>query len=129
MTADQVNMCWCGNPSRDACCGPLLAGAHATTAEALMRSRYSAYVLRDVAYLEKTWQPAHRPPSLQLDDRQKWLGLKIIAIDAGTSDDDVGIVEFVARYKIAGRGYRLHERSNFVKSKGHWYYTSGQVIE
>lgn len=93
-----------------------------------MRSRYSAYVLADSGYLSATWHPSTRPAELTLDTTgPHWLGLKIIATRAGMAGDDRGEVEFVARYKVAGRATRLHERSEFVREDGRWLYVRGLV--
>lgn len=93
-----------------------------------MRSRYSAYVLEDEAYLLATWHPRTRPAKLDLDrePRPKWLGLSIKARDI--LDADHASVEFVARYKIGGRAYRLHETSRFGRIGGRWFYLDGDVV-
>lgn len=119
--------CGSGRPYA-ACCGRLHAGAEAApTAEALMRSRYSAYVMGLEPYLLATWHASTRPASLDLagEAGTKWLGLEIKRRQ--TLDDCHATVEFVARYRIAGRGHRLHEISNFVREDGHWFYVDGQV--
>jgi SEC-C motif-containing protein len=100
---------------------------NAKAAEQLMRSRYSAFVLHDVSYLLATWHPDTRPRSLTLDSDQRWLGLKITRVEAGGAGDFTGVVEFVARYKIAGRGYRLHEVSRFSYTNGAWLYVDGEL--
>ena len=119
--------CPCGQ-AKDyaACCGKHHAGAPAPTAEALMRSRYSAYVLALEAYLLATWHASTRPPSLDLaqDEKTRWLGLEIKRHEATGSDS--AIVEFVARYKTAGRAQRLHEVSRFLREDGRWYYLDGE---
>jgi len=99
------------------------------TAEALMRSRYTAYVLGNESYLSKTWHPNTRPDDLDADDGGRWLGLKIIRTEAGGPEDETGLVEFVARYKIGGRGHRLHETSRFVGYEGRWVYVDGEIDE
>ena len=99
----------------------------APTAEALMRSRYTAYVVEDANYLKETWHPEYRPDTVEAGRGQKWLGLKIRRTEAGGVTDDTGLVEFVARFKIDGKGYRLHESSQFVKANGRWYYTTGEL--
>lgn len=111
-----------------ACCGPLHAGAeNAASPQALMRSRYAAYVLRLEDYLLTTWHPATRPSELDLAaDTSKWLGLTIKA--HALQDAEHGTVEFVARYRIAGRGHRLHERSRFTREDGRWYYVDGDFL-
>jgi SEC-C motif-containing protein len=100
----------------------------APTAEALMRSRYSAYVLRNEPYLLATWHVSTRPESLELaDDATKWIGLEIKRSEAGGPGDERGLVEFVARYKVGGRAFRLHETSRFVREDGRWYYVDGDI--
>jgi SEC-C motif-containing protein len=125
-----TKVCWCesGKLAKN-CCAPLLNGERpAATALALMRSRYSAYVTADEAYLLRTWDPQTRPAKLQLDDRQRWLGLKIRRLEAGTEDSDHGVVEFVARFKIEGRGHRLHETSRFRRAEVGWLYVEGELL-
>ena len=119
--------CPCGSGKTfAACCKALLDGqAIAASAEALMRSRYSAYVLGRSDYLLMTWHPDYRPAALDLDARQNWLGLKILRTERGNEDDNAGVVEFVARFKIDGRGHRLHEISRFEKVDGRWLYLEG----
>ncbi len=90
-----------------------------------MRSRYAAYVNGDSAYLLHTWHPATRPAQLTFDDSQRWLGLKVLRVERGGSMDDSGIVEFVARYKVDGRGSRLHEISRFARLGARWVYVDG----
>ena len=85
-----------------------------------MRSRYSAYVLRLETYLLATWHPDTRPVKLDFDDAAKWLGLEI------RKSSDPNTVEFVARFKINGRAYRLHEISRFIFEEGQWFYVDGK---
>ncbi|MFN3238865.1 MAG: YchJ family protein [Pseudomonadales bacterium] len=102
------------------CCEPYISGqAVAPDPISLMRSRYSAYVCQDSAYLLATWHPDFRPASLTLDPAQNWLGLKIYHTE---TRGDHGEVKFVARYKVNGRGYRLEEHSLFSRIEGRWYY-------
>lgn len=92
-----------------------------------MRSRYTAYALRREDYLLQTWHPETRPGSLELVDEagQKWLGLEIRRHEQ--REPDRALVEFVARYKVAGRAYRLHEVSRFVHDAGRWLYVDGDI--
>ena len=114
----------------EACCARFIDGGELPeTAGQLMRSRYTAYTLNNLAYLEKTWHPSTRPASIQADDKVRWLGLKIKQTERGGKDDVEGIVEFVARYKIDGRGHRLHEISRFVKENGQWLYIDGKLLK
>lgn len=123
----QGDACACGSgKNRVACCGPYLDGeALAPTAEALMRSRYVAFVERREDYLLATWAAETRPESLALDPDQRWLGLDIRATEAGGPEDGEGWVEFVARSRVRGQGVRLHERSRFRREAGHWVYVDG----
>lgn len=109
------------------CCGRYHQGTlalQAPSAEALMRSRYSAFVLNLADYLLATWHPRTRPASLDLDEPGlKWLGLSVKAFQ--TQDDDHATVEFVARSKQGGRAQRLHEVSRFVCESGRWFYVGG----
>ena len=116
--------CPCGGLSYAACCEPLHRGTPASGAAALMRSRYSAYVLKLEDYLLATWHPDTRPAALDLaDDDTIWLGLEIKRQQAS---GDTAVVEFVARYKIGGRAHRLHEISRFVRENGRWFYVDGE---
>ena len=131
--------CPCGGPAFAACCGPFLAGgAIAPTAESLMRSRYSAYTLRDEAYLRATWHPSTLPagPIVDPDETLRWLGLEVKSSlrlrqrKANLPETPrCDTVEFVARYKVAGRAHRLHEVSQFVREQdgavARWFYLDG----
>ena len=130
--------CPCGGASHAACCGPFLNGAAlAPDATTLMRSRYSAYVLRDEAYLRATWHASTCPPDKIVDDDEglHWLGLEVKsalrirqpAVEAAAADH--ASVEFVARYKSGGRAHRLHEVSRFVREGGRWFYVDGSFPE
>lgn len=100
----------------------------APTAEALMRSRYTAYVRRDLPYLLRTWHPSTRPAALGLD-HTAWLGLEVIAADAGGPDDDAGVVTFVASYEGAdGSVETLRETSRFVREDCSWLYVDGDIL-
>lgn len=118
--------CPCGSGQAfEHCCGRYLSGQAAPlTAEALMRSRYTAYVQHQEDYLLQTWHSSTRPQHLSLDQPPviKWLGLKILRTEAGTEHDETGLVEFVARYKLNGKAERLHETSLFVREHGTWVY-------
>jgi SEC-C motif-containing protein len=120
--------CGAGQPYVD-CCGAwhagLAEGVHAPTPEALMRSRYSAYVLGLIDYLLATWHPSTAPGELELPPL-KWLGLELRHAQA---TGDAGVVEFVARCRDGGQAQRLHETSRFVREEGRWYYIDGQMAE
>ncbi len=110
----------------EACCGRLHGGeAIASTAEQLMRSRYSAFARGDRDYLLATWHPSTRPDDLVLDDQIRWYRLDILATSAGTPFDTTGTVEFEAfRKDPAGSGSQ-HEISRFIRADGRWLYVDG----
>jgi len=93
-----------------------------------MRSRYTAYTQQREDYLLATWHPDTRPASLELNGQtaQQWIGLTIKRHEQTAADQ--AIVEFVARYKINGRAYRLHEISSFVRKDGVWLYVNGEIL-
>ena len=118
-------------PRYDACCGRYIDGvAQPPNALELMCSRYSAYVLRDTAYLRATWADATCPAGLERDtaERPRWLGLQVK--HHVQPDDRHAEVEFVARYKVGGRALRLHENSRFERGiDGRWRYVDGDLFE
>lgn len=117
--------CPCGQGLAYAgCCGRWHGGAlhlQAPTAQALMRSRYSAYVLGLHDYLLDTWHPRTRPADIEADPAGlRWLGLELRrCADIG---DDQATVEFIARSKLGGRAHRLHETSRFERVGARWFY-------
>lgn len=107
-----------------ACCSSYLnENIPAPDAEALMRSRYSAFVLERADYLLATWHASTRPATLDFAPGAKWLGLEVRS--HRVLDADHAEVEFVARCREAGRATRLHERSRFVREAGRWWYVDG----
>ena len=94
-----------------------------------MRSRYSAFVLGLEEYLLATWHPDTRPAGLELDaaPSPQWLGLVVKSYTP--LDDSHATVEFVARYKLNGRAFKLHETSRFERVGGRWLYVDGEVHE
>ena len=117
--------CPCGSGAPLAvCCGRFLEGkADAPDAERLMRSRYSAFVGERGDYLLATWHASRRPPAIDFDTGDKWLGLEVRRHQS--TGPDSAEVEFVARWRVGGRAVRLHERSRFVREGGRWYYVDG----
>ncbi len=91
-----------------------------------MRSRYTAFVLENEAYLKHTWQEDFRPGSVEFEVGAKWLGLDIkdfVSTDL-KEGQETAEVEFVARVRVGGRANRLHERSRFVCEDGQWRYVN-----
>lgn len=123
--------CPCGsNLTYGACCARYHNGAHAPNAEALMRSRYSAYVLKLSDYLRDTWHPNTRPATITFGgDEPTWCGLKIRNNLGGSETDQQGEVEFIAHwFSREGKCGVLHERSGFVCEEGRWYYVDGEIF-
>ena len=126
---NQSTVCLCRSDLLfDDCCGRFLKhGKIAPTAELLMRSRYTAYALKREDYLLATWHSSTRPLTLDLKQQfHQWLGLIIKHHEQ--SSPDQAAVEFVARYKINGRAYRLHEISRFARENGMWFYVDGDIL-
>ena len=124
-TADDPCPCGWGRAYGE-CCGPIHEGrAAAPTAEALMRSRYSAFAVGDEPYLLRSWHPSTRPALLELDPDQRWLRLEILATEGGSAFHSEGSVEFRAYYHEQGQEDVLHEHSRFVRDGGAWVYLDG----
>ncbi|OZI19686.1 hypothetical protein CAL26_19015 [Bordetella genomosp. 9] len=128
--ANPVKTCPCGTgKAYAACCGQWHRGPRhlqAPTAEALMRSRYSAYVLDLVDYVRDTWHPDTRPEHVDPNPAGlKWLGLDVRR--HVVQDERHALVEFVARSRMQGKGQRMHEVSRFVRENGVWLYVDGDV--
>lgn len=114
--------CGSGLPYAD-CCGPLHRGeSDAPTAEALMRSRFSAFAVDDTDYLLRSWHSSTRPARLRLDPGQRWTRLEIVGTDRGGLLDSAGTVQFRAHYRDGGRPGTLAEHSRFVREAGRWVY-------
>jgi len=123
------------NLSFSNCCEKILKGkAKAETAESLMRSRYTAYTLADISYIEKTTAPESRSDfdhdsTRKWAEESKWLGLKILSTEEGQSTDKKGIVEFVASFEQNGSPEEHHERSRFRKDdNGQWLFIDGESL-
>ena len=120
--------CPCGLPQPyDNCCGRYHSGpTPAPTAEALMRSRYTAFVRLDAPYLLRTWHPRTRPAEpLELDPGMRWTGLEILDTGGGSAFHSAGTVTFRASY----RGGAIHERSRFERVDGAWVYVDGEFLK
>lgn len=124
----------CSGKQYSVCCGPFLNGsAIPFTAEQLMRSRYSAYVRQDAAYLVATWHSSQRFPDLQqrlsesFADTQ-WLSLNVTRCNQGSHANEA-FVTFFARYREKSQVMAIHERSRFLHEDHRWYYTDGVVPE
>lgn len=132
---DKATLCPCGSGEAfENCCGPYLNGEKLPpNAEALMRSRYTAYTRNDQAYVSRTWYPgtglAQGIEAGASSEQLAWLGLEIKSCQAGGVDDNEGTVEFVAHYRVNDEMGQMHEISRFVKEEGAWFYVDGQFVE
>lgn len=125
--------CPCGSgQGYDACCEPLIGGALAPTAEALMRSRYTAFTQGNIAYLDATLAPEKHEEvdHAAVAEAAKGAvprGLTIQAKEGGGAGDETGMVEFVARFEVRGKPQVHHERALFRRQEGRWIYEDGEV--
>jgi SEC-C motif-containing protein len=133
-TQDLDTLCPCGSKKPFAfCCEPAISGRKpAATAEALMRSRYTAFAIGAVDYLVQTTAASKRSPQdaeLLAEQTQitTWTGLEIIDTEAGQKDDQSGVVEFKAAFESPEGNAVLHERSRFEREAGLWVYLDGEV--
>lgn len=128
-----MKLCPCGNPKRylDCCGAALQKNIPAETPEALMRSRYTAFVERKFDYIQKTMRP---PASLKFNkkeakkDHPEWLGLTVIHSSIDNDNNQLGYVEFKAHYKNIGKIFCIHEKSIFHCIEGRWYYVDGERV-
>jgi SEC-C motif-containing protein len=130
--------CPCGNakyPDYTKCCGRFIDdGQVPTSATDLMRSRYTAFALRNEAYLRATWWPETLPgDAIAGEDDVKWIALKV-AGHTEAPDARHATVEFIASFKVGGRAHKLHEISNFIREAHadgtqRWYYVDGVFPE
>ena len=129
-----MKSCACGSgfPYRE-CCEPYIKGKKtAPTAEALMRSRYTAYVEHVIDYIVETCSQDEKDridvkQTKNWSENSKWLGLKILSVEKGGSNDTEGIVEFEASYEIDNLKEVHHEKARFKKLEGRWLYVEGDV--
>ncbi|MFH1728632.1 MAG: YchJ family protein [Pseudomonadota bacterium] len=116
------------------CCEPLIKGEQkAETAEALMRSRYSAYVKNEINYIASTHHKSGRDEfdhdtADKWSKAAKWAGLEIRNREKGTKDDTEGKVEFIAKYYLEGKFQAHHEEAEFIKEEDVWYFKDGNMV-
>jgi SEC-C motif domain protein len=136
-----MNLCPCRTLETEAkatledCCGPYLSGKKkAPTAEALMRSRYVAYVVKNIDYVDQTQVKTkdddfNKEEALKWAESSEWNGLEIRKTHKGGDADSTGTVEFVAHYKDKASGTELHhhETSLFQREGGEWKFKEGQI--
>ncbi len=130
-----MEKCPCGlELSYSNCCEPLLKGEREpVSAEALMRSRYSAYVAGNIDYIKDTTHPDKRgdfdmKSTTDWAEKSVWYGLEIVEIQDGKEDDTEGQVEFIAHYMRKEVRHKHHERAEFKKDEGRWFFVDGEPV-
>ena len=131
-----MSTCYCGSSVTYAdCCEPVISGGQpAVTAEQLMRARYSAYVGAQMDFIFETTHPDHRQGydhdgTKEWAESSEWLGLEIVGTKLGGQEDNVGEVEFIARFREKGVLREHHENAQFKKDEGRWYFTEGAMVK
>ncbi|WP_067821986.1 YchJ family protein [Nocardia inohanensis] len=121
--------CPCGLPANYSdCCGRLHRGeVKASTAEQLMRSRFSAFAVQDEGYLLRSWDPETRPADVDFDPGLRWDRLEVLGSTGGGPFHTEGTVEFRAHYRAHGTAGQLHENSRFRRDRGAWVYLDGEI--
>jgi SEC-C motif-containing protein len=98
------------------------------TAEALMRSRYTAYAMHNASYLQETWDTTKRPEKIDFSrEKIDWLRLEITDTKKGGIKDSKGVVSFKAFYRQDGEEHVMNEISRFTKINGRWFYLDGVI--
>src|SRR5574344_1089096 len=127
--------CPCGSGKTYAeCCRPVIdRTVPATSAEALMRARYSAYVKCEVDFIVNSTHPEQRAANDPAEirrwaEKSEWLGLEILKADKGGLADDSGTVEFIARYADHGVRMEHHELAEFRRENGEWFFYDGTMV-
>ena len=127
--------CPCGSGlTYDNCCGPYISSAaKPATAEALMRSRYTAYATKAIDYIVETClrDDEHGidiESTKRWSEKSTWLGLKILKTEKGGPADEEGMVEFKATFVMDGLREDHHEKASFIKKDGVWLFAEGEVI-
>ena len=127
--------CYCGlGKEYEQCCEPILKDQKkAQTAEALMRSRYTAYTIADIPYLVQSTHPSQRHFYSATDLKRwalssKWVRLEILSTEMGKASDTKGFVEFKAYFVDEDLVPQIHhEYSTFSKENGVWYFLKGEL--
>lgn len=130
------NLCpCCSEKPYEECCGPFIEGAQPPqTALDLMRSRYTAFTLADIDYIEKTRHPQSdndfdRTATTKWAKESKWIGFELINAEDGGVDDEGGSVEFIAKYATDGKKQDHHEVALFQKHENKWYFMDGDFVK
>jgi len=129
------DLCPCGSGLPfESCCEPfLLERGTPKTAATLMRSRYCAYAMGSVDYLYKTSGPKVRKEfdaenSRKWAESATWTGIEILSEEGGTESDAAAVIEFIAHYAVEGTAFDHHERAEFSKIDGKWFFIDGKIF-
>jgi SEC-C motif-containing protein len=88
-----------------------------------MRSRFTAHVVRDYRHLHRTYlETARRPYVEESGSPMNWTRLVVQREEPGAKPDQA-YVEFSAFYDDAGTEHALHEKAEFARIDGNWFYT------
>lgn len=128
-------LCPCGSGKNYSnCCAPIISGGQkALTAEDLMRARYSAYAMHEIAFIASSCLKENDEDSIDMDETRRWseesewLGLRIVRTEKGGVNDTEGLVEFTATFKKKGLKDVHKEQATFVKKDGNWLYSAGSI--
>jgi len=130
-----MSECPCGSKHEySACCEPIIKSQQqALTAEQLMRSRYSAYVMKELDYIYQSTLPSQRndydeKATRRWAEKSQWEGLEILSTEKGGEEDTDGKVEFIAHFKNKNNRHYHHESADFVKKDGKWYFSEGHAV-
>lgn len=131
-----MNTCPCKSGKEySACCQAIISGARlAATAEELMRARYSAHTGVQIDFILASTHPDHRQEfdrqtTQEWAEKTTWLGLEILDTTQGGKDDNTGEVEFIARFREKEQIRAHHERAQFRREEGIWYFTDGTMVK
>lgn len=125
----------CSEKNYNDCCGPYIGGQkQPDTALALMRSRYTAFTLADIDYIEKTRHPQSendfdKAATKKWAKESKWLKFELVGTEAGEKADEGGSVEFIARYTVDGKKQEHHEIALFQRHEEKWYFMDGDFVK
>ncbi|WP_225738296.1 YchJ family protein [Pseudoalteromonas aurantia] len=126
-------MCYCSDlQPYDKCCKPFIEGSNSpSSAEQLMRSRYSAYCIKNANYILNTYASSQQKMHNTTDILQFANEVSFIKLDViKTSDNDLySYVEFKAHYLVEDKHCQLHENSRFVQECGLWKYLDGELFD
>ncbi len=133
---EKNDLCPCGSGKKyGECCEPIIKGtAKAATAEALMRARYTAYVVHEIEFIVSSCEEGEgiadidRKATENWSRQSQWHGLQILRTEKGAENDDEGVVEFTANYTMKQMHDVHHEVASFKKVNGEWKYVSGNLI-